>query len=88
MLLDNPEFTLSMSSLLKKMLQNGLDTHVLEKSLKMVTHQATPYRCPKWSVGSIALNRLGILQESHNWPQKNDAPHWVPIVTQGCFPGQ
>ena len=47
MLLDNPEFTSSMSSLLKKVLQNSPNTHVLEKSLKMVTHQETPYGCPK-----------------------------------------
>ena len=40
--LDNPEFTLSMSSLLKKVSQNGPNTHVLEKSLKTVT----PYGCP------------------------------------------
>ena len=45
--LDNPEFTSSMSSLLEKALQNGLNTHILKKSLKLVTHQATPYGCPK-----------------------------------------
>ena len=42
----NPEFTSDMSSLLEKALQNGLNMHILENSLKMVTHQATPCRCP------------------------------------------
>ena len=46
MLLHNPEFTSNMSSLLKKASQNGLNTHVPKKSLKMVNHQATPCRCP------------------------------------------
>ena len=46
MLLYKPEFTLSMSTLLEKASQNGLNTHVLEKSLKMVTRQATPCGCP------------------------------------------
>ena len=46
MLLDNPEFMLNMSTLLEKASQNWLDTHVPKKSLKMVTHQATPCRCP------------------------------------------
>ena len=86
--LDNHEFTSSTSSLLEKTLQNEINTHILKKSLEMVTHQATPYGCPKHSVGSITLNRSGTLQESHNWPEKNSAPHWAPIVTQGCFLGQ
>ena len=43
--LDNPEFTTNMSSLLEKASQNGLNTHILEKSLEMVTQQATPYGC-------------------------------------------
>ena len=47
MLLDNPEFTAYMSSLLKKVLQNGLNTHILKKSLEVVTHQVTPYGSPK-----------------------------------------
>ena len=38
MLLDNPEFIAYASSLLKKALQNGLNRHILEKSLKVVTH--------------------------------------------------
>ena len=37
-------------------------------------------------VGSTALNRSGTLLECLNRSQKNDdAPHWVPVVTQGCF---
>ena len=47
MLLDNPKFISSMSSLLEKVSQNGLNIHTLKKSLEMVTHQATPYGCPK-----------------------------------------
>ena len=47
MLLDNPEFTTCMSSLLKKALQNGLNTHIHEKSLEVVSHQVTPYGSPK-----------------------------------------
>ena len=34
MLLDNPEFTADVNSLLEKALQNSLHTHILEKSLK------------------------------------------------------
>ena len=45
--LDNPEFTVYMSSLLKKALQNDLNRHVLEKSLKVVTHQVTPDGSPR-----------------------------------------
>ena len=45
--LDNPEFTVYVSSLLKKALQNGLNRHVLKKSLEVVTHQVTPYGSPK-----------------------------------------
>ena len=41
--LDNPEFTAYMSSLLEKALQNGLNTHILEKSLIVVTCQVTLY---------------------------------------------
>ena len=44
--LDNHEFTMNTSSLLKKASQNGPKLHALEKSLKMVTHQATPCGCP------------------------------------------
>ena len=40
--LDNPEITSSMSNLLEKALQKEQNTHILKKSLKMVTHQATP----------------------------------------------
>ena len=47
MQLDNPEFTAYASSLLKKALQNGLNTYVLKKSLEVVTHQVTPYGSPK-----------------------------------------
>ena len=45
--LANPEFTTCTSSLLEKALQNGLNTHILKKSLKVVTHQVTPYGSPK-----------------------------------------
>ena len=45
--LDNPESPTYASSLLKKVLQNGLNTHVLEKSLIAVTCQVTPYGSPK-----------------------------------------
>ena len=45
--LDNPKFTAYTSSLLEKALQNGLNTHILNKSLKVVTHQVTPYGSPK-----------------------------------------
>ena len=45
--LDNPEFTTCMGSLLEKASQNGLDTHILEESLKVVTCQTTPYGSPK-----------------------------------------
>ena len=44
--LNNPEFTSNMSSLFKKASQNRLNTHVPEKSLEIVTCQATPCRCP------------------------------------------
>ena len=43
MLLDNPGYTIHMSSVLKKALQNGPKAHVPEKSLEMDTHQATPH---------------------------------------------
>ena len=46
MTLDNPEFTLNTSSLLKKASQNGLTIHIPEESLQMVTCQATPCGCP------------------------------------------
>ena len=83
--LENPEFTTYMSSLLKKVLQNSLDRHALEKSLEVVTHQVTPHRNPK-IVGSTVLNRSGTLQKHLNRLQKkDDAPHWLPIATQGCF---
>ena len=75
-----------MSSLLETVLQNcAKHTHALKKSLEMVTHQATPCGCPNMQIGSSSLNRSGTLQECHNLPQKNDAPHWAPIVTQWCF---
>ena len=45
--LNNPEFTAYASSLLEKASQNGLNTHILEKSLVVVTHQVTPYGSPK-----------------------------------------
>ena len=54
--LDNPEFTTYMSNLLEKESQNGLNRHILEKSLKVITHQATPHGNPK-TVGSTVLNR-------------------------------
>ena len=44
--LDNPEFTSNTSSLLEKASQNGLNMYIHEKSLEMVTCQATPCRCP------------------------------------------
>ena len=44
--LDNPELTAYASSLLENVLQKGLNTHILEKSLKVVTHQVTPYGSP------------------------------------------
>ena len=47
MLLDNAESTTYMSSLLKKVSQNGLNMHILKKSLIVVTHQVTPYGSPK-----------------------------------------
>ena len=81
--LDNPEFTTNTSSLLKKALQNSPKSHVPEKSLKMVTLWMSQY-----PMGSSALNRSGTLLECYNLPQKNDAPHCVPIVAQGCFLGQ
>ena len=46
---DNLEFTAYVSNLLKKALQNGLNRHALEKSLKVVTCQVTPHRNPKTS---------------------------------------
>ena len=49
MLLDNPEFTAYASSLLEKASQNSLNRHILEKSLKVVTHQVTPHGNPKTS---------------------------------------
>ena len=42
MLLDNPEYTFHMSSLLEKVMQNGPKAHIPEKSLKMDTCQASP----------------------------------------------
>ena len=45
--LDNPKFTAYASSLLEKASQNGLNAHILEKSLKVVTHQETPYGSPR-----------------------------------------
>ena len=88
--LDNPEFTAYVSSLLKKALQNGLNTHVLEKSLIAFTCQVTPYGSPKSSgvnyVEQIRHSSRMSLQECLNRSHKNDdTPHWVPIVTQGCF---
>ena len=47
MLLDNPEFTTYVSSLLEKALQNSLNAHILKKSLEVVTHQETPYGSPR-----------------------------------------
>ena len=47
MLLDNPECTTCVSSLLEKVSQNDLNRHVLKKSPKVVTHQVTPYGSPK-----------------------------------------
>ena len=41
--LDSLEFTANTSNLLEKAMQNR---HALEKSLKVVTHQVTPYRNP------------------------------------------
>ena len=61
MLLDNPEFTTYASSLLKKESQNGPNRHILEKSLKVITLQATPIGNPK-TAGSTVLNRSGTLQ--------------------------
>ena len=85
-LLDNPEFTAYMISLLEKALQNGLNRQILKKSLEVVTHQVTPYGSPKIQWGSTALNRSGTLLKFLNRSQKkDDAPHWAPIVTQGCF---
>ena len=49
MLLDNLEFTAYARSLLEKVSQNGLNRHVLEKSLEVVTHQVTPHGNPKTS---------------------------------------
>ena len=89
MLLDNPEYTIHMSSLLEKALQNGPKAHVPKKSLERDTHQAAPLPGDvRYLMGSTASNRSGTLLECYNLPQKNDAPHWVPIVTQGCFLGQ
>ena len=45
--LDNPEFTAYTNSLLEKESQNGPNRHILEKSLKVITHQATPHGNPK-----------------------------------------
>ena len=88
MLLDNPEFTSNISSLLKKASQNGLNTHIPEKLLKVVTHQATPCRCPITPWDPLHWTDQ-TLPECYNFRQKNDsAPHWVPIIIQGCFPGQ
>ena len=47
--LDNPEFTAYVSSLLEKVLQNGLNRYILKKSLKVVTHQVSPHGNPKTS---------------------------------------
>ena len=81
--LEKPEFTAYVSSLLKKALQNGLNRHALGKSLKVVAHQVTPHGNPQ-TAGSTVLNRSDTLQKCCNRLQKNnDAPHWMPIVTQG-----
>ena len=85
MLLDNPEFTGYASNMLKKVLWNGLNRYALKKSLKVVTHQVTLHGNPK-TAGSTVLNRSDTLIKCLNRSQKNDnAPYWVPIVTQGCF---
>ena len=81
MLLDNPEFTVYMSSLLEQVLQNGQNRHILEKSLKVVTRQVTPHGNPK-TAGPTVLNRSGTLPEYLNRSQKNNnTPYWVPVVT-------
>ena len=56
MSLDNPEFTAYTGSLLEKESQNSPNRHVLEKSLEVITCQATPHGNPK-TVGSTVLNR-------------------------------
>ena len=60
MLLDNPEFTAYTSGLLEKESQNSPNRHILEKSLEVITHQATPHGNPKTG-GSTVLNRSGTL---------------------------
>ena len=84
MLLDNPEFTTYASSLHKKALQNGINRHILKKSLIAATHQRTLWKSQN-PVASTTSNRSGTLLECLNISQKNDdIPHWAPIVTQRC----
>ena len=45
-------------------------------------HSMWMFQYPMWS---SALNRSGTLLKCCNLPQKNNAPHWAPIVAQGCF---
>ena len=72
---------LNISSLLKKALWNRLKSHVPKKSLEMDMCQTTPHHVDISVPNGIHCIEL----QCHNMSQKNNAPHWVPIVTQGCF---
>ena len=80
--LDNPEFTTNMSSLLEKVLQNIAHTWEVTQNGYSSGYSMWMSQYP---MESSALNRSGTLLECYNLPEKNNAPHWVPNVTQGCF---
>ena len=79
MLLDNPELTLNMNSPLEKALQNGLNTHLLKRSLKMVTHQAPTCRHPN------TYGILSIAQIRHS--SQNVTEERCPTLGTNCCTG-
>ena len=87
MLLDHPEYTIHMSRLLEKALQNGPNIHMYLRSRSKwkVIRLLHSIWMSQYQMGSTAWNRSCTLFECYNLPQKNDAPHWVPVVATGVF---
>ena len=81
-LLDNPEFTSSMSNLLKKALQNRLNTHTFQKSPKMVTHQATPCWCP-----NTQWDPLHWTDRHSSRMSQLATEEWYPTLGTSCYTG-
>ena len=60
-------------------------THTQEVTHSSYSSGNSLWKCQN-PVGSTTLNRSGTLLECLNRSHKNDdAPHWVAVVTQGCF---